>query len=408
MKTILPLLLLGFISPVSAQITASSYATQPATLLGGSYTLHYGVFWTCNDFPVTSTPARVELVDSGGFVVGWSEGHVTQFGATASTNLGTASVLNSDMLRMSPDLTVADGSLSALWQIPALPAGNYTLRFWDYETQPGWVPQAAVWTHTYFQAGVAAPPPAVKYALNTSATAGGSVTPGGLYDAGTSVSLSASPQPGWNFVGWKGDVSGVGNPISVLMDRDRSVHAIFAPQMVTLTTTATAGGSVSPGGTYPYGTLVSINANANLGYRFTGWSGDVTGGSPSVTVTLNGPLTVFANFAAKLSQSISFPAPGNQSVGANLALIASATSGLPVSYTVVSGPATWSAGVLTLTGAGTVTVEASQPGDDLFLPAAPVQQTFSAITYASLRYEPSARTLLQDGSPFNYVLTTLP
>jgi chitodextrinase len=76
-------------------------------------------------------------------------------------------------------------------------------------------------------------------------------------------------------------------------------------------------------------------------------------------------------------QTITFAAPADRTYGdAPFALAATADSGLPVEFSVVSGPATRSGNTLTLTGAGTVTVKASQPGDEAYLPAAAVQQSF--------------------------------
>ena len=60
-----------------------------------------------------------------------------------------------------------------------------------------------------------------------------------------------------------------------------------------------------------------------------------------------------------------------------IALTATASSGLPVSYAVTSGPATVSGSTLTLTGVGEVTVRASQTGDSIWLPALPVGQSFT-------------------------------
>ncbi len=58
-------------------------------------------------------------------------------------------------------------------------------------------------------------------------------------------------------------------------------------------------------------------------------------------------------------------------------LSASTNSGLPVTYSVVSGPATVIGDVLTLTSAGTVKVRASQPGDGDFLAAVPVERSIT-------------------------------
>ncbi|MBS2023055.1 MAG: hypothetical protein JST92_11630, partial [Deltaproteobacteria bacterium] len=61
----------------------------------------------------------------------------------------------------------------------------------------------------------------------------------------------------------------------------------------------------------------------------------------------------------------------------SIASAASADSGQPISFSVFSGPATvTSAGVVTLTGAGEVVINATQPGDPQYM-AAMASQTFS-------------------------------
>lgn len=78
-------------------------------------------------------------------------------------------------------------------------------------------------------------------------------------------------------------------------------------------------------------------------------------------------------------QTISFGALGDATYGDGpITLDATASSGLPVSYQVMSGPATIQDDVLTITGAGVVTVEASQAGDGVnWAAAAPVDQSFT-------------------------------
>ena len=76
------------------------------------------------------------------------------------------------------------------------------------------------------------------------------------------------------------------------------------------------------------------------------------------------------------SQTINFPAlpnPVNFGV-APITLQATATSGLPVSYSV-TGPASVSSSTLTILGGGTVTVTASQSGNANFAAAPPLTQT---------------------------------
>ncbi len=114
-------------------------------------------------------------------------------------------------------------------------------------------------------------------------------------------------------------------------------------------------------------------------------SGVVNGTMTLTDNTLNTPssqqtvsLTGTGVLVQQQPQTITFPNPGTQTYGvAPITLTATATSGLPVSYTVLSGPAVVSGNVLTITGAGSVTVQANQPGNYAWLPAPPVNDTFT-------------------------------
>ena len=80
----------------------------------------------------------------------------------------------------------------------------------------------------------------------------------------------------------------------------------------------------------------------------------------------------------KQNQTITFSAISDTTYGAvPVTLTAAASSGLPVSFAVISGPASVSGNTLTLLGAGTVTVEASQAGNGQFNAASPVDVSFN-------------------------------
>jgi hypothetical protein len=76
------------------------------------------------------------------------------------------------------------------------------------------------------------------------------------------------------------------------------------------------------------------------------------------------------------SQTINFTSIPDQNFGSNINLSATASSGLPVSFSLVSGSATLSGNLLTPTGLGTITVRASQSGNSNYLPAANVDRSF--------------------------------
>jgi hypothetical protein len=69
-----------------------------------------------------------------------------------------------------------------------------------------------------------------QYTLTTDTVGQGSITldpPGGTYDQGTVVTLTAQPASGWQFYGWSGDLSGSENPDTITMNTNKSVTASF-------------------------------------------------------------------------------------------------------------------------------------------------------------------------------------
>jgi hypothetical protein len=87
------------------------------------------------------------------------------------------------------------------------------------------------------------------------------------------------------------------------------------------------------------------------------------------------PPRVVGYTSSRTNQAIIFPRIGIRNAAAGpVPLTATASSGLPVSYKVISGPATLTGNTLTLTGPGIAMVRATQPGNDSFNPAAPVEQ----------------------------------
>lgn len=96
---------------------------------------------------------------------------------------------------------------------------------------------------------------------------------------------------------------------------------------------------------------------------------------------MNGPTSNFNGTLDPGYQAISFPQiPDHLTTDPPFTIEATATSGLPVNFEILSGPATISGNTITLTGAqGLVTVKATQPGNGTFNPAEPVINTFMAL-----------------------------
>ncbi len=94
---------------------------------------------------------------------------------------------------------------------------------------------------------------------------------------------------------------------------------------------------------------------------------------------------LFRTEAVKFHQEISFPEITAKSEGdPDFDLNATASSGLAITYEVESGPATIVNGKAHLTGDGSVTIKASQSGDETFEPAESVSRTFTVTPVTGL------------------------
>ncbi len=70
------------------------------------------------------------------------------------------------------------------------------------------------------------------YLLSTITLSNGTISgvaSGGMYLTGVTATLTEFPAPGYLFTGWTGDATGTSNPLSVLMDADKTIGATFTP-----------------------------------------------------------------------------------------------------------------------------------------------------------------------------------
>jgi len=138
--------------------------------------------------------------------------------------------------------------------------------------------------------------------------------------SGTSVNLQALQYVGscasrTRFNGWTGSVTSSSQSITFTMDGNKTVTANYVadPETYTLTVNSSGVSSVSissstgHGGTTNYtktvtcGTTVTLTAPSTAsGQTFTGWTGDVPSGSPTISFSMNGTKTVTANYMASI------------------------------------------------------------------------------------------------------------
>jgi len=144
---------------------------------------------------------------------------------------------------------------------------------------------------------------AIQRVLTMTTNGSGSVSlnpPGGVYNDGAVVTLTATPMAGFLFTGWSGDLTGASNPATITLSNNKNVTATFIAVQRTLTVNTSGAGNVllnPPGGVYTEGTVVTLTAQSGAGFQFTGWSGDLTGANNSTTLTMNANKTATASFA---------------------------------------------------------------------------------------------------------------
>ena len=142
------------------------------------------------------------------------------------------------------------------------------------------------------------------------------------FDIGTVVTLTADPYGQNNFAGWSGDASGNNSSTTITMNSHKDVTATFTPASYYILTTGTGGtgtGTVEVyttedslltkgvGGYGPFysGTMLTITAipTPPPSWRwwvptdiFASWSGDVSGTSNSIVITMDNNKSVTAIF----------------------------------------------------------------------------------------------------------------
>lgn len=210
----------------------------------------------------------------------------------------------------------------------------------------------------------------VVYSSSTgSFTAGGKDLVQVAYTVAGGSSVSQAPVPG-------------GGDINTLV-LDGSGQVVVAGNDLTLVATVTLGNlSATYDGTPKSATATTSPTGLTVAFTYDGSStpptnagsyavvGTVTGSSYTGSAT--GTLVI-----AKATQTISFTGPADQGfTAAAIPLSATASSNLTVTFSIVSGPATISGSSLTLTGPGTVVVQAAQSGNGNYLAATPINQTF--------------------------------
>lgn len=149
----------------------------------------------------------------------------------------------------------------------------------------------------------------------------GTVAGGGTYNYGTEVTLTATPNTGYDFVNWTLNGVAVSGEDQYTITVSDNANYVANFEIINYTISAIAnpeeGGTITGVGTYTYGANVTLTATANEGYAFTNWTedGTVVSTSNTYTFTADSDRNLVANFGRGRTTSRPrdiYPAPARE------------------------------------------------------------------------------------------------
>jgi uncharacterized repeat protein (TIGR02543 family) len=155
--------------------------------------------------------------------------------------------------------------------------------------------------------------------VSANPPAGGEVTGGSLYPHNSNVSLTATPNTGYQFVNWTEDGTAVSTnaTYSFTATVSRTLVANFALKSYTISVSANnpTYGSVSGGGTFMHFELVTVTATANASYNFVSWkeADTVVSTAAEFSFSADGNRTLVAHFSGN-THTVTFDPQGGSAV----------------------------------------------------------------------------------------------
>ena len=149
-------------------------------------------------------------------------------------------------------------------------------------------------------------PKAYTVSVRSSGGGSGTITGGGAYRRGATATLTATPASGSLFSGWyddKGNLLSGSTTYSFTVSSNVTIYAQFSASRQ-VTTKASGSGTVTGGGTYASGTLVTLTANPSGGHTFVGWydrNGKLLSTNRSYSFTVTANVTVTAQFGSVIT-----------------------------------------------------------------------------------------------------------
>lgn len=146
------------------------------------------------------------------------------YACMAATQVLTVNTNGSGTVHRNPtNMVVPQGAVVTL---TAIPSTNWMFDFWSGDATGSTNPINVTMDRDKTITANFSPIP--SYTLTVMVSGQGTVDPpGGIYPSNTMVSLTATPASGWVFSRWTGSVTGSTNPVTITMNGNKTVTAVF-------------------------------------------------------------------------------------------------------------------------------------------------------------------------------------
>ena len=186
-----------------------------------------------------------------------------------------------------------------------------------------------------------------QFTVNVAAnpTAGGTVSGGGTYDSGSTVTVVATTNSGYTFANWTEGTTVVSSEpnYTFTLTGNRDLVANFTENIkvynITLSSNPANGGTTSGGGSFNAGTSITVKATPNSGFIFANWTenGVVVSSDANYGFTVNGNRNLVANFT-EAAKVYSVAVSANPSAGGTVTGGGTFTAGSSVTVGATANP----------------------------------------------------------------------
>jgi hypothetical protein len=239
-------------------------ALRSGSLVAWGYDYYGGVYYTPagNDFVAVAAGLyhNVALKSDGSLVTWGYDGNGLLSNVPAGNDFVAVAAGDAHSVALKSDGSLVAWGFDSYGSVSNTPAGNNF---------------TAVAAGSYYNVAIRGivSPDTYTLTTNVSPSGSGSVTTNpdrSSYSSNELVQLTAIANPGYTFRYWGGDASGSLNPITIIMDSNKSVRANFEPTVSIAATDASAGETAANNGSFTVSRTGATSASLRVFYSTTG------------------------------------------------------------------------------------------------------------------------------------------